>query len=172
MNQRWNSLCIQQKIQMHKIEIRIDIVVHTLTVRSGGKAQTTALCIEARFLADRLPASRSTEPNLRARSIMSFWSESQALDSSNRSNERSRERVDESERSRNDSNRWSMWSSFETLGLGLRRWSGIDEQGRFAMDGQWRKRVSISGGGEREWEERGWVFCVVRNQSQDLEVRT
>lgn len=52
-----------------------------------------------------------------------------------------------------------MGSSFETLGLELMmRVSAGDEeqQGRLAMDGQWRRRVSISiaGGGERDGEER------------------
>ncbi|KAG5543765.1 hypothetical protein RHGRI_016500 [Rhododendron griersonianum] len=80
----------------------------------------TVLCIVARFLADFLPASRSTYPNLSARSIISFWSESQGLDSSRRLKERSRESVDvESARPRNGSRSRSFGSRLEIKTLGL-----------------------------------------------------
>lgn len=126
-------------------------------MRSGGRAQTTALCMEARFLADRLAASRRTDPNLRARSIISVLSESEGRQSRRRSKERSREIEEESERANSDSKRESMSEEeLGTLGFGIvlglepGEGEGGEQQGRLSlglgegMDGEWRRRVSIS----------------------------
>lgn len=142
--------------------IKVRLTKNTLIVRSGGRGQTTALCMEARFLADRLAASSRTDPNLRARSIMSLFSKSQGRESRRRSKERSRSEAEESESPKNESRRQSKLSipdlEILELGLGSGEVEG-EQQGRLslglgeeAMEGQWRRRVSISsdGGGETE----------------------
>lgn len=125
----------------------------TLMVRSAGIAQTTALCMEARLRADRLDASRSTDPNLWARSMISVFSNSEGWESRRRSKEMSRRERDESGIPRRDSKRESTWSilELETLGTGSVK---VEQQGRLslcfgeqAMEGQWRRRASISGDG-------------------------
>lgn len=118
----------------------------TLMVRSGGRAQASELCLDARFLAERFPASRRTEPNLRARSMSSVWSESEAVESRSLSKETSMQREGDSVRLKSVPNSWSMfiWLRFGNLGF-------CEGQGRLAMDdGLWR-RVSIAGGYQGEF---------------------
>lgn len=125
----------------------------TLIVRSGGRAQVRELCLEDRFLAERLPASRSTEPNLRARSMRRDWLGSSGADSRRRSKERSTESELVSARSRNVWRRLSIWREGSAVVVVVV--AAADEeakgQGRLAMeDGLWRRVwVSIAGGYER-----------------------
>ena len=99
-----------------------------------------------------------------ASSIISSWSESQGRDSIRRSKEREREREGQSKSPKKDSRRLSSGSGFEVLELGLRMRRdsvGDEQQGRLAMEGQWTRKVSISGIRERERERnrRGDVTC-------------
>lgn len=125
-------------------------------VRSGGRAQASELCLEARFLEERFPASRRTEPNSRARSMRRVWSASEAVESRSLSKETSMQREGESVRPKRVPSRWSMssWLRFGNLGF-------CEGQGRLAMDDgvwMWWRRVSIAGGYQRD-RERESVLC-------------
>lgn len=137
-------------------------------VRSGGRAQAMELCLEARLLAERLPASSSTDPNCSARSMSLVWSASQSLESRILSKERSMAKGGESENSRKVSRSWSRSNRLRWLWLGvLGFWEG---QGRFAIDEGLCRMVSIAGGYQRECSLEvgirngrcGWHVYVVR----------
>ena len=120
---------------------------HTLMVRSGGRAQTTELCLVARLRAERLPASSKKVPILRAWSMRRVWSKSEGKESRSLSNERSIQMEDESERPKKASRRRSIWVKVGILGF-------CDGHGRFAMDDggevwTW-KRASIAAAGGHE----------------------
>lgn len=85
--------------------------------------------MEARFLVDLMAASVSAEPSRSARPIISFLSDSQALESSMRSSARSRLTVDESKRAKNDSRSISTGFWF---GIGMGLGSG-EQQGRLGL---------------------------------------
>lgn len=119
-------------------------------MRSGGRAQTTALCNKERFRADRLAASRRTEPNLRARSIMSAFSESQARESRRRSKEQLRATVEESETAKIDSKSESISSIQGKFELELGMWFWLSGEGR---EGEQHGRLSLGFGEAMEdWE--------------------
>lgn len=130
----------------------------TLMVRSGGRAQAMELCLEARLLAERLAASRRSEPKLSALSMRSDWSASQGRESRSLSRERSREREGESAKSRNAARR----SSMEGGRLGF--WEEREGQGRLAIDGwtdamvcRWWCCCRSGGGGGGGYRHPQWV---------------
>jgi len=137
-------------------------------VRSGGRAQVSELWTEERFLAERLPASRSSDPNLRARSMRRDLSASQGEDSRRCSKEWSMEREGESARLRKVRRRLSSWLFM--LGFGDGEGEEGKEQGRLAMEvGVWR-RVSIVSECEKERAWRNESVCFWEIWSTDKEM--